>query len=290
MDLEHSRLTRRGFVALTGATSLSALLAACGGDDGGDGGAAPPETGASTGDAAAAATFDPASEPDGPITFFEWAGYDKTSPWMWEAYTEGEYGQRSPLKFDFLENDIQALAKVASGYSPDVIHPCIAYWPDFHAAGLIQPFDKALLPDYEGIPEAIRGPGVGEDGLVYHVPFDIGFSRLRLPGGQDSDHAGGGVLEHPPRSGVRGEARDLLGPRHDHQDRRAHQRRRADRPEQAHVRADRGGEGDDDRGQAADPELLGRQPGQHRRLHQRQRLGRPTCGRTATAGQNVTRR
>ena len=97
---------------------------------------------------------------------------------MWEAYTKGEYGQRSPLKFDFLENDIQALAKVASGYNPDVIHPCIAYWPDFHAAGLIQPFDMALLPDYEGIPEAIRAPGVGDDGLVYHVPFDIGFSSL----------------------------------------------------------------------------------------------------------------
>ena len=31
MDLENSKLTRRGFVALTGATSLSALLAACGG-------------------------------------------------------------------------------------------------------------------------------------------------------------------------------------------------------------------------------------------------------------------
>ena len=91
---------------------------------------------------------------------------------------QGRIRARSPLKFDFLENDIQALAKVASGYSPDVIHPCIAYWPDFHAAGLVQPFDKALLPDYEGIPEAIRGPGVGDDGLVYHVPFDIGFSAF----------------------------------------------------------------------------------------------------------------
>ena len=179
MNFENDRLTRRGFVALTGATSLTALLAACGGGDGGEAEpTTPAATGAPTDDAPAAVTFDPASEPDGPITFFEWAGYDKTSPWMWEAYTKGEYGKRSPLKFDFLENDIQALAKVASGYNPDVIHPCIAYWPDFHAAGLVQPFDTALLPDYEGIPEAIRAPGVGEDGLVYHVPFDIGFSAF----------------------------------------------------------------------------------------------------------------
>ena len=98
---------------------------------------------------------------------------------MWKTYDEGPYGQSSPLKFTFLENDQQALAKVASGYSPQLIHPCIAYWPDWHAAGLIQPFDTALLPDYEGIPEAVRAGGVDpETGLVYHVPFDIGFSTL----------------------------------------------------------------------------------------------------------------
>jgi len=205
MDVNR-KMSRRGFVALTGAASLSALLAACGGG-GGEAAepAAPAEPAepaepapaepapaepapaesppAETGEAASPAlaegpTFDPASEPDGPVTFFEWAGYDDTAPWMWKTYTSGEYAQSSPLKFEFLENDIQALAKVASGYSPDVIHPCIAYWPDFQAAGLIQPWDKALLPDYEGIPEAIRGPGVSEDGLIYHVPFDIGFSSL----------------------------------------------------------------------------------------------------------------
>jgi spermidine/putrescine transport system substrate-binding protein len=185
------KLNRRGFLALTGATSLAALFAACGGGTesaeettaattaaaGGEDTAAA-TTAAPAETTAAAPVFDPASEPDGEITFFEWAGYDDTAPWMWKAYTAGEYGKKSPLKFEFLENDIQALAKVASGYSPDVIHPCIAYWPDFAAAELIQPFDPALLPDYEGIPEAIRTPGVSEDGLIYHVPFDIGFSSL----------------------------------------------------------------------------------------------------------------
>ncbi len=82
------------------------------------------------------------------------------------------------MKFTFLENDQQALAKVASGVQYDLIHPCIAYWPDYKAAGLIQAFDPSLLPDYEGIPAAIRDPGVGPDGLIYHVPFDIGFSTL----------------------------------------------------------------------------------------------------------------
>jgi spermidine/putrescine-binding protein len=202
-------MSRRGFVGLTGAASLSALLAACGG---GDEAAAPPaepaepaapppaepaepaEPAAPAEPAEPAApagpTFDPESEPDGPIEVFEWAGYDlleasdydgdgtPDGAFIWQPYVDGPYGERSPLEFTNLENDQQALAKVASGYSPQIIHPCIAYWPDFDAAGLVQPFDTALIPDYEGIPEAVRSGGVGEDGLVYHVPFDIGFSTL----------------------------------------------------------------------------------------------------------------
>ena len=187
---ENSKLSRRGFVALTGAASLSALLAACGG---GEAAAEPagrpsprrrrraPRSRPSARRAAAPAvpTFDPATEPDGPVTFFEWAGYDDTAPWMWQTYTDSEYNAGSPLKFEFLENDIQALAKVASGYSPDVIHPCIAYWPDFQAAGLIQPFDTALLPDLRRNPRGHPERRRQEDtGLTYHVPFDIGFSSL----------------------------------------------------------------------------------------------------------------
>ena len=30
----------------------------------------------------------------------------------------------------------------------------------------------------KAFPEAIRKPGVDTDGLIYHVPFDIGFSAL----------------------------------------------------------------------------------------------------------------
>ena len=85
----------------------------------------------------------------------------------------------SPLKFTFLENDQQALAKVASGVDYDLIHPCIAYWPDYKAAGLIQAFDPSLLPDLRRHPRGDpASPAVDTDGLIYHVPFDIGFSTL----------------------------------------------------------------------------------------------------------------
>ncbi len=177
-------LNRRGFFTATGGISIAALLAACGGSDsstdtgGGAAGtsaAAPAASSAAEPAKAAAPKFDPATE-TGEIKTFEWAGYEV--PDMWEDYVKGPYNADSPMKFTFLENDQQALAKVASGVKYDLIHPCIAYWPDYKAAGLIQAFDPSLLPDWEGIPESIRTPGVGEDGLIYHVPFDIGFSAL----------------------------------------------------------------------------------------------------------------
>ena len=172
-----ARMNRRGFVAMTGAGSLAAFLAACGG--GADGGSGSPAAGSST--AAAATGFDPSSEPDGTIEVFTWAGYDDApdggAPWMWEQYAAGPYGASSPLGFTFLDDDTQALAKVASGYNPDIIHPCGGYVAKWKEAGLIQPLDTGLLPDWAGVPEALKSPGL-LDGAYYHMPFDVGFTSL----------------------------------------------------------------------------------------------------------------
>jgi spermidine/putrescine transport system substrate-binding protein len=173
-------IDRKGFLALTGGTSLAAFLAACGGSSEPSGTASPAER---TGDAAAAAppALDPAAEPDGPIQVFTWAGYeadpDSGAPWMWSAYQQGPYGASSPLEFTFLENDAQALSKVAAGYQPDLIHPCVNWIRQWREAGLIQPLDTTLLPDWEGIPESIRAGGM-HDGQAWFMPFDVGFSSL----------------------------------------------------------------------------------------------------------------
>jgi spermidine/putrescine transport system substrate-binding protein len=180
--LLNSTMSRKGFVAMTGAAGLAAFLAACGGSDSSSDSVNEAEAdGVTAEEAAAGGSFDPATEPGGPIEIFTWAGYDDTegdgAPWMWSQYQESEYNADSPLKFVFLEDDGQALSKVASGYSPDISHPCIAYTVQWKEAGLIQPLDLNLLPDFDGIPTAISAGGV-IDGVPYMVPFDVGFSCL----------------------------------------------------------------------------------------------------------------
>ena len=132
---------RKGFLALTGGVSLAAFLAACGGGSDSGSSSAGGDAAATTAAAGAQSVFAPATEPGGPIEIFTWAGYDDTegdgAPWMWADYEASEYGTESPLKFTFLEDDTQALAKVASGYSPDVMHPCVAWVPQWKAAGVL---------------------------------------------------------------------------------------------------------------------------------------------------------
>ena len=108
-------------------------------------------------------------------------GYDDDPkaglPPMWQQYKDGTYGSKSPLKFTLLDDDTQALAKVASGYNPDIIHPCGGYIVKWKEAGLIQPLDIALLPEWDGITASLKEAG-NLDGAYYHLPFDTGFTSL----------------------------------------------------------------------------------------------------------------
>src|SRR4051812_9233593 len=154
-------LNRRRLLQAAGGLGIAGLLAACGSETSGDGGggspsaaapadssssapassAAPaPSASAPGGSTAAAGTaeapaapgggvhlaLDPASE-KGALQIFDWEGYEDSAGPFWDAYVKGPYGKSNPLKFSFLENDQQALAKIASGFTTDVTHPCLAY-------------------------------------------------------------------------------------------------------------------------------------------------------------------
>jgi spermidine/putrescine transport system substrate-binding protein len=190
--MEEHNLSRRGFFTATGGISVAAFLAACG-SSGGDSTTAstPAPAGSDTATTPAGPKFDPATETDGTISLFEWAGYEETTA-MWDGYTKGDYGTKSPLKATLLEDDQQALAKVAAGSFFDIIHPCVAYVPDWKNAGLIQELDPTMLPDLKGVPDSVLAASK-IDGALYHVPFDIGFStfayrtdRVQIADGEES--------------------------------------------------------------------------------------------------------
>ena len=154
----------------TGAAGLGALLAACGGssDSGGrrrrprpSRPRAPPAEPAATAEAAT-----PPAATGADVRPGLRAGRDdralrvgrlrRHAPWMWETTSSGEYGKASPLKFTFLENDQPGAREGRLGLQPGHHPPLHRLLAGLGAAGLIQPFDTSLLPDYEGIPEAIR--------------------------------------------------------------------------------------------------------------------------------------
>jgi len=143
---------------------------------GGESSAAAPESSAGGASSAAAPAFDPSTE-KGALEVFDWVGYDDKSGPFWDYYTKGPYGKSNPLKFSFLEDDQQALAKVAAGYKTDLSHPCIAYARNWQEAGLIQPWTTSAINQWDSINPKLYEAGV-VDGQVYAVPWDWGYSSL----------------------------------------------------------------------------------------------------------------
>jgi spermidine/putrescine-binding protein len=81
--------------------------------------------------------------------------------------------------FAIFATEEEALQKMAGGYNVDIAHPChynIKRWKD---AGVIQPFDEKLLPEYANVWERLRTiPGTSFDGKVYFIPVDAGTSSI----------------------------------------------------------------------------------------------------------------
>ena len=99
------------------------------------------------------------------------------------------YGKSNPLKFTFLEDDQQALAKVAAGFKTDIAHPCIAYVRNWDEAGLIQPWDTSYITGFDTIKPELYQAGV-IDGEIYAIPWDWGYSSLRVPRRQGAARGG----------------------------------------------------------------------------------------------------
>ncbi len=79
-------------------------------------------------------------------------------------------------KYITFNTDQADLAKAASGaITYDITHPCIAYIPDWQAAGLVGAIDTKKFTAWSKVNKQLAAPGI-VDGKVYGVPWDWGYS------------------------------------------------------------------------------------------------------------------
>jgi spermidine/putrescine-binding protein len=117
------------------------------------------------------------TEVTGTLTVFEWSGYELEELW-------GTFKRRYPnvnVEFSFFTDEAEALTKLQAGFEADIVHPCFASVPRWKDAGVIEPFDTSLIPNWEDIFPDIKTQveeGTVFDGEHYFVPVDWGYSTV----------------------------------------------------------------------------------------------------------------
>jgi spermidine/putrescine transport system substrate-binding protein len=168
-----SRLDRRSFLAGAAALSGAALLPGCGSSSGGG-----------SGGGGSSAARPPISQEPGKLSIYEWQGYEAVGTKAGNAsgmkvpgksYVQ-KYGADS-LTYTAFPSDDTAVNKVAAGTQFDLMHPCISYVRDWVNAGLIEPFDPALLKNWSQLDPNVTKAG-NIDGKQYWIPWDSGYSSI----------------------------------------------------------------------------------------------------------------
>jgi spermidine/putrescine transport system substrate-binding protein len=105
---------------------------------------------------------------------FTWGGYEL--PGFDDAYIE-KYGE-SP-DFSFFGDEDEAFAKVVSGFTPDLAHPCSSLTQKWVDAELIQPIDVSRLSNWPDLYPMMQDlPGTIFGGEHYFVPWDWGWTSI----------------------------------------------------------------------------------------------------------------
>jgi spermidine/putrescine transport system substrate-binding protein len=106
-----------------------------------------------------------------PLVVHDWSYYQKDFTGF-KAYFQ-KYGVPKYITFN---TDQAELARAASGaITYDITHPCIAYIPDWQAAGLVGPLDTSKFTAFSKVNKELAKPGI-VDGKTYGIPWDWGFS------------------------------------------------------------------------------------------------------------------
>ena len=118
-----------------------------------------------------AEAFASAGAKTSPLVVHDWSYYQKDFTGF-KAYFQ-KYGVPKYITFN---TDQAELARAASGaITYDITHPCIAYIPDWQAAGLIGPIDTTKFEAMAKVNKQLAAPGI-VNGKTYGIPWDWGYS------------------------------------------------------------------------------------------------------------------
>lgn len=110
---------------------------------------------------------------DATLNVFEWSGYEL--PEFWTQFAEQH--PDAEVDFAFFGEDAEAFAKMQTGYSTDLIHPCAGWWQLYVDNGLVQPIDTSRLEHWDTIPAFLASQGEF-NGQQYFVPWDWGYESI----------------------------------------------------------------------------------------------------------------
>jgi spermidine/putrescine transport system substrate-binding protein len=152
-DLLERRLTRNDLLKLAAAAGGAGALAGHAG--------------------AARAAVDHLTKESGQLQVLDWAGYEVKS--LWSPYLQKYPGQ--PPKFTFMTNEANALAKLQTGFKPDVVRPYVGYVQDFADSGFFQPWDPKLISNFAHLNTTMTKAGQYK-GKQWGIPADWGFDAV----------------------------------------------------------------------------------------------------------------
>jgi spermidine/putrescine transport system substrate-binding protein len=113
----------------------------------------------------------------GTLTVFEWSGYELEE--FWDTFKVMYPNVK--VEFSFFVDEAEALTKLQAGFEADIAHPCFASVPRWKDAGVIEPLNTSLIPNWEDIFENMTAnieEGTMFGGEHYFVPVDWGYSTI----------------------------------------------------------------------------------------------------------------
>lgn len=168
--MNHNQFMIRWLLPFTVLIGMIFLLVACGGST--------PETTASEEPAKEAPVIEAPASND-PIHILEWSGYEVTDypnlfPSFSEAYTPT---LDEAVEYTFFADDAEALAKLRSGFSADLVHPCESWWGLYVENDLLQPIDTSRIADWDSINPDLAKLGQF-NGQQYILPWEWGYESI----------------------------------------------------------------------------------------------------------------